>query len=463
MVLSEGLIRLLEHGVPESLRGDVDARRRAQMAIGVSAAVTIGCLLIVAPVVIALRDVPERFVAVFNTLLTAALAAAAIPLLRRRDGLMLAGNWLAGLLFAGSLYAAFMGGGLASPFLSVLLALPVIAGIISGRASGWVWAALVIAVILVFALADHIGLAYAPLPPEVDGTVLLTGSMITVTAILTLFVSLSEATRRDAIARLSAAVEDQRRSRELASEAVAASAAKSAFLATMSHELRTPLNIILGYSEIVLENLEQRGDEEDAEDLRRIRGAGEHLLGLISDILDLSRIEAHRMSIAHERFEIGELVRDLVISFQPLAERNDTRLGVTTEDELVVSDLDRTRVRQILINLVNNAIKFTRGGKVEVRAARVEGERVQIEVADNGIGIRADKLAAIFQPFTQADQSTTRRYEGTGLGLTIARKLTRLMGGSLTVKSAHGKGSTFTVRLPMTRTSHPGPTDEGDE
>jgi signal transduction histidine kinase len=155
-------------------------------------------------------------------------------------------------------------------------------------------------------------------------------------------------------------------------------------------------------------------------------------------------------------------VRELVLSFQPLAMGADSRLGVTADPDLVVTGLDRTRVRQILINLVSNAIKFTRGGQVDVRAVLGDDDFVTIDVADTGIGIRPDKLAAIFQPFTQADQSTTRRYEGSGLGLTIARKLCRLMGGALTVKSAVGKGSTFTVRLPASSDGRPRPVDESD-
>jgi signal transduction histidine kinase len=447
MVFGERLIRVLERGVPESLRGDLDTRRRALLAIGVAATLGAFCAAFVIPVLVAMMGSPDLPLAVFNTLITPVLAALVVPLLRRRDGLWWAGHWLALLLFAGSVFAAVSGGGIFSPFLVIILTLPVIAGIVAGRAAGWLWAVMSMLLVLALAIAEELGLRFPPIHPEVDPVILLAGSTIAVTAILTCFVALSEATRREAIARVAAAVEDERRSRDVASAAVAASAAKSAFLATMSHELRTPLNIILGYSELVLESLQHRGDDENAVDVQRILGAGEHLLGLIDDILDLSRIEADRLTVLRERFDLGELVRELVIGLQPMAIRNDTRLTAATDPDLVVGGLDSTRVRQVLFNLVSNAIKFTRGGQASVQATRVEGA-VEIVVEDTGIGIRPDKLAAIFQPFTQADQSTTRRYEGSGLGLAIARRLCDLMGGDLSVQSTVGRGSTFTVRLP---------------
>ena len=218
----------------------------------------------------------------------------------------------------------------------------------------------------------------------------------------------------------------------------------------MSHELRTPLNIILGYSELALEHLEERGDDETAEDLRRVHGAGQHLLGLISDVLDLSRIEADRLEIGREPFDLDEMVREMVLSFQPLALSNTDELLAEVPLGLVVTGLDRTRVRQILLNLVSNAIKFTRNGQIRIRVRRDGEHHLDISVRDTGIGIPADKLAVIFLPFTQVDPSTTRRYEGSGLGLAISRRLAELMGGTLSVESSPGRGSTFTLRLPCT-------------
>ena len=246
------------------------------------------------------------------------------------------------------------------------------------------------------------------------------------------------------------AVSAERAARTSQSQAEAANRAKSAFLATMSHELRTPLNIILGYSELALEHLEERGDDETAEDLRRVHGAGQHLLGLISDVLDLSRIEADRLEIGREPFDLDEMVREMVLSFQPLALNNTDELLAEVPLGLVVTGLDRTRVRQILLNLVSNAIKFTRNGQIRIRVRRDGEHHLDISVRDTGIGIPADKLAVIFLPFTQVDPSTTRRYEGSGLGLAISRRLAELMGGTLSVESSPGRGSTFTLRLPCT-------------
>jgi signal transduction histidine kinase len=254
-----------------------------------------------------------------------------------------------------------------------------------------------------------------------------------------------------ASADLATAVQEEEKARIAADQAIAANAAKSAFLATMSHELRTPLNIILGYSELALEHLEERGDEDTAEDLRRVHGAGQHLLGLISDVLDLSRIEADRLEIGREPFDLDEMIREMVLSFQPLALSNSDQLLADVPLGLVVTDLDRTRVRQILLNLVSNAIKFTRNGPIRIHARRsADNRHVEISIRDTGIGIPADKLDVIFLPFTQVDPSTTRRYEGSGLGLAISRRLAELMGGTLSAASTPGRGSTFTLRLPCT-------------
>jgi signal transduction histidine kinase len=224
-----------------------------------------------------------------------------------------------------------------------------------------------------------------------------------------------------------------------------ANVAKSIFLATMSHELRTPLNAIIGYSEI----LREEADEAARADLDKINGAGQHLLLLISDILDLTKIEAGRMAIDAEPFAIDGFVGELVHTVRPLVDKNHNTLAVELVPGCGEAHTDRTRLRQILLNLLSNAAKFTHAGRIDLRC-RCEADWLVFEVADTGIGMDQETLGRVFQEFVQADASTTRRYGGTGLGLVLSRRLAEMLGGSVSVTSAPGKGSTFTLRVPAT-------------
>jgi signal transduction histidine kinase len=227
---------------------------------------------------------------------------------------------------------------------------------------------------------------------------------------------------------------------------------KSAFLANMSHELRTPLNAIIGYSEMLQEEAEDGGQDGIIPDLVKIHSAGKHLLGLINDILDLSKIEAGKMTIHVEPFDLPTLIRDVASTIQPMVEKNGNSLEVDANEELGEMVSDVTRVRQVLLNLLSNASKFTHQGAISLEAELDErdGQRwVRLRVSDTGIGLTPEQLPRLFQPFTQADSSTTRRYGGTGLGLTISRRFARMMGGDITVESTSGVGSRFTLELPM--------------
>ncbi len=227
--------------------------------------------------------------------------------------------------------------------------------------------------------------------------------------------------------------------------------AKSAFLANMSHELRTPLNAIIGYSEMLQEDAVDYGYEELAPDLRKIQSAGSHLLDLINNILDLSKIEAGRMELYVEPFDVAGLIEEVQFAVQVLVEKNDNTLDINIADDVGIMVGDMTKVRQTIINLISNAAKFTERGKVTLSTKREvsDGEEwLHFAVADTGIGMTTDQLQEVFKEFSQADVSTTRKYGGTGLGLTISRRFCQLMGGDINVESELGVGTTFTIVLP---------------
>jgi signal transduction histidine kinase/CheY-like chemotaxis protein len=226
---------------------------------------------------------------------------------------------------------------------------------------------------------------------------------------------------------------------------------KSTFLANMSHELRTPLNAIIGYSEMLEEEAGERGLEDLAPDLAKIHAAGKHLLALINDVLDLSKIEAGKMELFVEDFDVRALVLDVESTIRPLVEKGQNLLEVTCPPDIGTIHADLTRVRQILFNLLSNAAKFTQHGRVglEVFPLRLGGEDwIEFAVADTGIGLTPEQQRRLFQSFSQADPSTSRKYGGTGLGLVISRRFAQMMGGDIQLQSEFGRGSVFTVRLP---------------
>ena len=234
--------------------------------------------------------------------------------------------------------------------------------------------------------------------------------------------------------------------------AESANSAKSQFLANMSHELRTPMNAIIGYSEMLAEDAGERGLEMFVRDLNRINTAGKQLLTLINDILDLSKIEAGRMDLYLETFDIGDMLADISTTIQPLIDKNSNQLAIDLPSGIGSMHADLTKVRQILFNLLSNASKFTEAGVIRLLVERSFGddgaEWIQFQVRDSGIGLEPEQVTRVFDSFTQADASTTRKYGGTGLGLTITRKFCEMMGGDINVVSEAGKGAAFTVRLP---------------
>jgi CheY-like chemotaxis protein len=231
-----------------------------------------------------------------------------------------------------------------------------------------------------------------------------------------------------------------------------ASRAKSAFLANMSHELRTPLNAIIGYSEMLEEETRESGNTEAIQDLQKIQTAGKHLLSLINDVLDLSKIEAGKMTLHLEIFDVPPMIRQIVTTLEPAAAKNSNKINVGIADGVDSMRADVTKVRQILVNLVSNACKFTESGtiSVNVEPLTTEGQDwVRFEVRDTGIGITPKQRKQLFQEFAQADTSISRKYGGTGLGLAISHRFAQMMNGHIDVESEPGKGSTFTVLLPV--------------
>ena len=248
--------------------------------------------------------------------------------------------------------------------------------------------------------------------------------------------------------RLFDEIQDKNRQLQMASEN------KSQFVSSMSHELRTPLNAIIGLTEMMVKNAARFGTEKALEPLQRVHRAGTHLLGLINQVLDLSKIEAGKLELHLQTVELGPLVDEVVNTARQLAEQNNNRLVLDSQENMGAVTLDAMRLRQILLNLLSNACKFTKEGEVKVRASRISNGRdwIEMSVSDTGIGMTSEQQAKLFEEFSQADASTAQRFGGTGLGLAITRKLARMMGGDVTVASEPGKGSVFTVRLPSSAT-----------
>lgn len=352
-------------------------------------------------------------------------------------------------------WSCFFYGGVTSPTLPWILSIPLLAFFYIGSEPRLRTIVLVMFA-LNFAVFCWVTLEFAT-PPDMDPQALqalglvstIAASMyVAMMALLHARVLASQGELEIEMRQHLATAAELRRATE---EAQRAGSAKAEFLARMSHELRTPLNAVIGFSQMLLEVAEEEGDQETKGDLERIHGAGQQLLRLVNEVLDLSKIEANMLEIYAEPVELGPFLGDILAKFKPQAERYRNKLALTLDPSLSRVVADRSKLEQVLAQVLDNAIKYTEMGEVDVLVARIpnsDGENMRIDIRDTGRGISKELLPQVFDQFSVASDTSGTKYGGTGLGLALSRKLCQLMQGDLGVVSEVGVGSTFTITLP---------------
>ncbi len=439
------MTRLTDYFIPErfAARDDIE-RQRAQIAVKT---VFVICPWLFATAIFLSFSFGSVATGLLFGLLPMLVIAAAPFVLRYTGSLAWASHFILIPIYVGALIFSLRTGGVLAPGVSFLMLIPLLGLLFRGVRTATIWFAVVITTWFALFFVGQAG----HLPPiDIASERFAWRRMSELTLLGSTvfgFFILKDSLQEWLLTSI----------RQARDEALEASRAKSTFLTNMSHELRTPLNAVIGYSEMVTEEIEyvQETDAEGAEvavqfipDLQRIRSAGQHLLMLISDILDLSKVEAGQMTIHSEFFDLGELAREVVATTDLMAHKNDNIIELELCDGLKEMRSDATKVRQILFNLLSNACKFTKNGRVCLRVeVDQNADQVVFIVEDTGIGMTEEQLAQVFEAFKQADESTTREFGGTGLGLTITRHFCDLLGGDIYAESTPDVGTTFTVRL----------------
>lgn len=448
------LDRTIAELTPEYMRGDVNAYKRVRMFL---ISHLFGPFLGHPITIFTLLNDPDPWphVHIMGLSITAFwFFPIALQLLPRQYPI-LALISVANLTFA-ILWGSYNYGGASSPFLMWLLVVPLLAFFYLGsgiRTSIAIFAQLFLGIAAFYGAYRMQGEFPEHIP--VDSMVGIAMISLACAATYISFMASYYATVVDSQSELLKEIDRHQETLEqltvAKNDAERANNAKSEFLAKMSHELRTPLNAVLGYSEILLEDAELDGRGEEIADLQKISAAGKHLLAMVNDILDISKIEAGKTELYLEDIDLDALIDEVESTGRPLAVKNTNAFSIKRSGELGTIHVDATKLRQAVFNLLSNAAKFTQNGEITLDVRRYEtnsGDEIQISVTDTGVGISDEAQAALFSAFTQANASITAKFGGTGLGLALSKNLCRLMGGDITVKSTLGEGSCFTITLP---------------
>ena len=356
------------------------------------------------------------------------------------------------------LWSCYFYGGVTSPTLAWVLTIPLLAFFYLGSSASL---RLLVVGLFVVNLALFAGVSFSGYPPTKEdlpaaamqglGLVSTIAAAIYV-AMMALYYAKVQTSQGELESEMRQHMATASALRMATLEAERAGAAKAEFLAKMSHELRTPLNAVIGYSQILIEDAQDDGDAEAVADLEKILRAGEHLLKLVNEVLDLSKIEAGKMQLDLQICDLAGLLNEIISAAEPLAAKTGSRVSCRIDPNLESALCDAAKLRSVLTQLVDNAVKFTEMGTIELIAERIQGgsaDELVVQVVDTGIGIAPDQISGLFEKFTVVDDSSTTKYGGTGLGLALSQKLCKLMGGEIFVESELGQGSRFTIRMPL--------------